>query len=102
MVAARLARRRNCQLIIGGNIDKNKDTPNERAAEDYMAGFEALAEEVDYFVVNVNSPNTPNLRQLQEKEPLIELLQQVQARSPRRTPPATAENRARLDGFTAR
>ena len=87
VVAARLARRRNRQLIIGGNIGKNKDTPNERAAEDYVAGFEALAEVVDYFVVNVSSPNTPNLRQLQEKKPLIELLQQVQARNQARAVP---------------
>ncbi|WP_426058866.1 quinone-dependent dihydroorotate dehydrogenase [Hymenobacter sp. B1770] len=78
VVAARLARRQNRQLLIGGNIGKNKDTPNERAAEDYVACFEALAEVVDYFVVNVSSPNTPNLRQLQEKKPLIDLLQQVQ------------------------
>ena len=87
VVAARLARRHNRQLIIGGNIGKNKDTPNERAAEDYVAGFEALAEVVDYFVVNVSSPNTPNLRQLQEKKPLIELLQQVQARNLARAVP---------------
>ena len=87
VVAARLARRANRQLIIGGNIGKNKDTPNERAAEDYVAGFEALAEVVDYFVVNVSSPNTPNLRQLQEKKPLIELLQQVQARNQARAVP---------------
>lgn len=86
-VAARLARRRNRQLLIGGNIGKNKDTPNERAAEDYVAGFEALAEQVDYFVVNVSSPNTPNLRQLQEKKPLIELLQQVQERNLSRAQP---------------
>ena len=87
VVAARLARRHNRQLIIGGNIGKNKDTPNERAADDYVAGFEALAEVVDYFVVNVSSPNTPNLRQLQEKKPLIALLQQVQARNQARAVP---------------
>jgi dihydroorotate dehydrogenase len=87
VVAARLARRRNRQLIIGGNIGKNKDTPNERAAEDYVSCFDALAEVVDYFVVNVSSPNTPNLRQLQEKKPLIELLQQVQARNLARAVP---------------
>ena len=80
-VAARLAGRRNRHLIIGGNIGKNKDTPNEHAAADYVACFEALADVVDYFVVNVSSPNTPGLRQLQEKKPLIELLQQVQARN---------------------
>ncbi|HEX8327680.1 MAG TPA: quinone-dependent dihydroorotate dehydrogenase [Hymenobacter sp.] len=87
VVAARLAQRQNRQLLIGGNIGKNKDTPNERAAEDYVACFEALAEEVDYFVVNVSSPNTPNLRQLQEKEPLIRLLQQVQTRNLSRAQP---------------
>lgn len=87
VVAARLARRRNRQLIIGGNIGKNKDTPNEQAADDYVAGFEALAEQVDYFVVNVSSPNTPGLRQLQEKKPLIELLQQVQQRNQARAVP---------------
>jgi dihydroorotate dehydrogenase len=86
-VAARLAKRRNRQLIIGGNIGKNKDTPNEQAAADYEACFEALADVVDYFVVNVSSPNTPNLRQLQEKRPLIELLQRVQARNLSRVVP---------------
>lgn len=87
VVAARLARRQNRQLIIGGNIGKNKDTPNEQAATDYVACFEALADVVDYFVVNVSSPNTPNLRQLQEKKPLIELLQQVQQRNLARNQP---------------
>ncbi|GAA4507739.1 quinone-dependent dihydroorotate dehydrogenase [Hymenobacter ginsengisoli] len=86
-VAARLARRQNRQLIIGGNIGKNKDTPNERAADDYVAAFEALAEVVDYFVVNVSSPNTPGLRELQDKKPLISLLQQVQARNLARATP---------------
>lgn len=62
-------------VIIGGNIGKNKDTPNEKAADDYLICFEALFDYVDYFVVNVSSPNTPNLRELQDKEPLTELLQ---------------------------
>ncbi|RPD46440.1 quinone-dependent dihydroorotate dehydrogenase [Hymenobacter sediminis] len=79
--AARLRKRSNRDLIIGGNIGKNKDTPNELAAQDYVACVEALHEVVDYFVVNVSSPNTPNLRQLQEREPLIALLQQVQERN---------------------
>jgi dihydroorotate dehydrogenase len=79
--AARLRQRRNRNLVIGGNIGKNKDTPNEHAAADYVACVEALHEVVDYFVVNVSSPNTPNLRQLQEREPLIQLLQQVQERN---------------------
>ena len=86
-VAARLARRQNRQLLIGGNIGKNKDTPNERAADDYVAAFEALAEQVDYFVVNVSSPNTPGLRELQDKKPLINLLQQVQDRNLARPAP---------------
>ncbi|MDU0370837.1 quinone-dependent dihydroorotate dehydrogenase [Hymenobacter endophyticus] len=79
--AARLRQRRPEGLIIGGNIGKNKDTPNEQAAQDYVACVEALHEVVDYFVVNVSSPNTPGLRQLQEREPLIQLLQQVQERN---------------------
>lgn len=87
VVAERLAKRQNRQLIIGGNIGKNKDTPNEQAAADYVACFDALVDVVDYFVVNVSSPNTPGLRQLQEKKPLIDLLQQVQARNlGRKTP----------------
>lgn len=61
-------------LIIGGNIGKNKITPNEDAEKDYAICFEALFNHVDYFVVNVSSPNTPNLRELQEKEPLKKLL----------------------------
>jgi dihydroorotate dehydrogenase len=60
--------------IIGGNIGKNKDTPNEKALKDYMVCFERLYPLVDYFVVNVSSPNTPNLRELQDKEPLKALL----------------------------
>lgn len=61
-------------IIIGGNIGKNKITPNEDADKDYAICFEALFNHVDYFVVNVSSPNTPNLRELQEKEPLKKLL----------------------------
>jgi dihydroorotate dehydrogenase len=68
-------------LLIGGNIGKNKDTPNEAAVEDYCRCFEALFPWVDYFVVNVSSPNTPNLRALQEKEPLRQLLETLQARN---------------------
>jgi len=81
VVAERLRQRRAPGLIIGGNIGKNKDTPNEQAAQDYVACVEALHTVVDYFVVNVSSPNTPGLRQLQEREPLIRLLQQVQERN---------------------
>ncbi len=65
---------RKSKVIVGGNIGKNKITPNEEADEDYEFCFEALYEYVDYFAVNVSSPNTPNLRALQEKEPLKKLL----------------------------
>jgi dihydroorotate dehydrogenase len=68
-------------LIIGGNIGKNKDTPNQEAVKDYLYGFEKLFPYVDYFVVNVSSPNTPNLRDLQEKEPLTRLLRALQERN---------------------
>jgi dihydroorotate dehydrogenase len=65
---------RKTDLIIGGNIGKNKNTPNENATDDYISCFKGLHNYVDYFVVNVSSPNTPNLRALQEKEPLTKLL----------------------------
>jgi dihydroorotate dehydrogenase len=65
-------------VIIGGNIGKNKVTPNEEAVKDYEICFEALFDVVDYFVVNVSSPNTPNLRALQDKEPLTKLLNTLQ------------------------
>ncbi len=64
-------------VVIGGNIGKNKVTPNEDAIEDYLICLKKLHPHVDYFVVNVSSPNTPNLRELQEKEPLTNLLQAV-------------------------
>lgn len=64
-------------VSVGGNIGKNKDTPNENAQDDYLACFHALHELVDYFVVNVSSPNTPNLRDLQEKKPLKALLEKL-------------------------
>jgi dihydroorotate dehydrogenase len=64
--------------MIGGNIGKNKNTPNEKAVDDYVACFNTLFEVVDYFVVNVSSPNTPGLRALQEKEPLKALLNTLQ------------------------
>jgi dihydroorotate dehydrogenase len=68
----------NNGVLIGGNIGKNKLTPNEEAVKDYEICFEALFPHVDYFVVNVSSPNTPNLRELQDKKPLTELLQTLQ------------------------
>ena len=66
------------KLIIGGNIGKNKITPNEEAWKDYEICFNALFDEVDYFVVNVSSPNTPGLRELQEKESLRKILSHLQ------------------------
>lgn len=78
-VADAVARlKQNKNVLIGGNIGKNKVTPNEEAASDYKICFEALFDYVDYFVVNVSSPNTPNLRALQDKEPLTALLQELQ------------------------
>jgi len=76
-VVARL-RRKKTDIIIGGNIGKNKDTPNEEAANDYAICFEKLFPYVDYFAVNVSSPNTPGLRDLQEKAPLTALLNSLQ------------------------
>ncbi|HRG78073.1 MAG TPA: quinone-dependent dihydroorotate dehydrogenase [Cyclobacteriaceae bacterium] len=72
-------RKRKSNVIVGGNIGKNKVTPNDKAVDDYAFCFEALYPYVDYFVVNVSSPNTPNLRELQEKEPLKKLLSEVKA-----------------------
>lgn len=70
--------KKNRHILIGGNIGKNKTTPNEGAVGDYISCFDALFEYVDYFVVNVSSPNTPNLRELQDKEPLTNLLEMIQ------------------------
>jgi dihydroorotate dehydrogenase len=71
-------KKRKTNIIIGGNIGKNKQTPNENAIDDYAYCFKKLFDVVDYFVVNVSSPNTPNLRALQEKEPLQALLMHLQ------------------------
>lgn len=79
-IIRRLKKRRS-RIIVGGNIGKNKVTSNEEAGRDYEVCFETLFEYVDYFVVNVSSPNTPNLRALQEKEPLKELLIRLQSRN---------------------
>lgn len=76
-------------LIIGGNIGKNKITPNENAVDDYTYCFHALYDHVDYFVVNVSSPNTPGLRDLQEKEPLkyiLNTLEQINGEKPSKKP----------------
>lgn len=77
--ARRLARTpRPSGFVVGGNIGKNKDTPNEHAVKDYTTCLRILHEHVDYFVVNVSSPNTPGLRDLQEKQPLRTLLLELQ------------------------
>lgn len=69
---------KNKNVLIGGNIGKNKVTPNDEAVNDYILCFNALFSVVDYFVVNVSSPNTPGLRELQDKEPLTKLLATLQ------------------------
>lgn len=73
--------KKNNGILIGGNIGKNKITSNENAIDDYLTCFDALFDYVDYFVVNVSSPNTPNLRELQEKKPLTELLSKLETRN---------------------
>ncbi|MBT8239175.1 MAG: quinone-dependent dihydroorotate dehydrogenase [Croceitalea sp.] len=65
------------RVLVGGNIGKNKLTPNEDAVKDYLICFDALFDHVDYFVVNVSSPNTPGLRELQDKKPLTDILVQL-------------------------
>lgn len=80
--------KKNKNVLIGGNIGKNKNTANEDAASDYLYSFEALFDHVDYFVVNVSSPNTPNLRALQEKEPLKQLLNSLMEKNRAKTPGA--------------
>jgi dihydroorotate dehydrogenase len=75
------------KIIIGGNIGKNKITPNEDATTDYEICFNALFDHVDYFVLNVSSPNTPDLRALQDKEPLQKLLSHIQVLNQARSRP---------------
>ena len=70
--------KRNRNILIGGNIGKNKQTPNKLATKDYLICLDALFHYVDYYVVNVSSPNTPGLRELQDKEPLTKLLRELQ------------------------
>ncbi|MCO6497575.1 MAG: quinone-dependent dihydroorotate dehydrogenase [Chitinophagaceae bacterium] len=72
-------RKQKNNIIIGGNIGKNKVTPNEEAWKDYEKCFLALFEVVDYFVVNVSSPNTPGLRDLQQKDSLKQILTHLQS-----------------------
>jgi dihydroorotate dehydrogenase len=78
VVARERLKNRPKNIIVGGNIGKNKITPNTEAVNDYLFCFNELYDVVDYFAVNVSSPNTPNLRALQEKEPLKNLLFDLQ------------------------
>jgi dihydroorotate dehydrogenase len=77
-LASRLEKYKPQGIIIGANIGKNKDTPNEEAVNDYLICFKRLYHLADYFTVNVSSPNTPGLRALQDKEPLTQLLTALQ------------------------
>ncbi|MBZ9651938.1 quinone-dependent dihydroorotate dehydrogenase [Psychroflexus montanilacus] len=79
--------KKNKNVLIGGNIGKNKVTPNEEAFNDYDYNFEALFDYVDYFVVNVSSPNTPNLRALQDKKPLTQLLNHLESKNQKKAKP---------------
>lgn len=86
VVKERLKKRKS-NILVGGNIGKNKVTPNEEAVNDYIICFNELFDVVDYFVVNVSSPNTPGLRELQEKEPLSRILNTLMDENKKR--PAT-------------
>jgi len=86
VLAERLKKTRPEGLIVGANIGKNKDTPNEEAVNDYLKCFVTLYDLVDYFTVNVSSPNTPGLRSLQEKEPLTHLLTTLQQHNQKAKP----------------
>ena len=86
VAAAKLAKRTS-KILVGGNIGKNKDTPNDQALSDYLICFRELFDVVDYFVVNVSSPNTPGLRDLQEKGPLTEILRELQQKNKERFTP---------------
>ncbi len=85
--AADRLKARKTGILIGGNIGKNKITANEDAADDYEKCFHALHAVVDYFVVNVSSPNTPGLRALQDKEPLTVLLSRLKLMNDRKLNP---------------
>lgn len=79
--------RYEAKMIIGGNIGKNKVTPNEDAWKDYEICFNELFDVVDYFVVNVSSPNTPGLRALQDKDSLLKILGNLQENNKKRPHP---------------
>ncbi len=75
---ARNLRKYNPQIIIGGNIGKNTETPNNKAIDDYVRCFDILHEVVDYFVVNVSCPNIGDIKELQDADNLLELLSELQ------------------------
>jgi dihydroorotate dehydrogenase len=85
--AANQLRKRKTKIIVGGNIGKNKLTKNDDAVYDYLKSFNDLYPYVDYFVINVSSPNTPGLRALQEKEPLKYLLKTLERDNGRKSKP---------------
>lgn len=80
-------KKKKSNVIVGGNIGKNKVTKNENALDDYVKCFHELYDYVDYFVVNVSSPNTPELRALQEKEPLQFLLNGLKKENEQKSKP---------------
>ncbi|MEM0941476.1 MAG: quinone-dependent dihydroorotate dehydrogenase [Bacteroidota bacterium] len=80
-------KKRKSSIIVGGNIGKNKVTSNQNALEDYLICFRKLYHHVDYFVINVSSPNTPGLRELQEKKPLTKLLVNLNQENKKYTSP---------------
>lgn len=79
VAARKLSFRKPQSPIVGGNIGKNKNTPNEEAGSDYLKCLRSLHDHVDYFTVNVSSPNTPGLRALQDKEPLMAILSDLKS-----------------------
>lgn len=83
VIKKRLTKRKS-NILVGGNIGKNKITPNEEAVNDYIICFNELFDVVDYFVVNVSSPNTPGLRELQEKKPLSNILNTLMSENKKR------------------
>lgn len=86
-------RNRHRNIIIGGNIGKNKNTPNENAMDDYRLCFKELFHYVDYFAINVSSPNTPGLRSLQDKGPLLNILLSIQKLNSELTSSSSNEKR---------
>jgi len=83
----RLKKRRRTDVVVGGNLGKNTSTSNARAAEDYLQLFESLFEVVDYFVVNVSCPNISDLRELQDKKALLEILGNLQKLNRKKSSP---------------